>query len=267
MEIIGAGDTAFVKVKMFSNDGNHLLYDGWWQNKKFESNGMECIFYEQDYLNNLYYLKQLNSPFYSSEYYFADKREDAGGRDNMNTFHLFESNVHHYEGPFSNSRKQGKGREYDGENNNLIYDGDFSNNKYCGYGKQYYPFNGQMKYEGSFNENGQYHGEGSEYNYLGRRTYHGYYSNGKPAREGIRALGYHYGKEVRDYGELNTTEDTLYYYHIPNCNVENMNYGDPLPESYDKSTIIEEELIGTHTCPVSFKYDKAYICNDFIFSF
>ena len=58
-----------------------------------------------------------------------------------------------------------------------------------------------------------------------------------------------------------------YYYHIPNCNVENMNYGDPLPESYDKSTIIEEELIGTHTCPVSFKYDKAYICNDFIFSF
>ena len=253
MEIVGAGDDAFVKVKMFSPDGKYLLYDGWWHNKQFDSNGMECTFYEQYYLDNLYYLRHLNSPLYWDEHYFT------GRKDDHSDYSLFDSNVHRYEGPFEASKKSGKGREYDGENNTLVYEGDFVNNKHCGQGEEYYPSGGK-KYQGSFNENGQYHGKGSEFDYLGRLTYRGGYSNGKPNREGIEALGFHYGKEVRNYGELNNTEGQFFYFHIPDCNVENMNYGDSKPDSYDFKNIVEEELFGRDTYPVSLKYDKAYIC-------
>ena len=54
-----------------------------------------------------------------------------------------------FEGEFLNGQKNGKGQEYD-NNNNIIFDGEYINGERSGKGLEYYD-NGKIKYEGEYN--------------------------------------------------------------------------------------------------------------------
>ena len=54
-----------------------------------------------------------------------------------------------FEGEFLNGQKNGKGQEYD-NNNNIIFDGEYINGERNGKGLEYYD-NGKIKYEGEYN--------------------------------------------------------------------------------------------------------------------
>ena len=77
-----------------------------------------------------------------------------------------------FEGEYSNSQKNGKGKEYDIEGN-LLFEGEYSNGKRNGKGKEYYD-NGVLKFEGEY-LNGNRHGKGKEYTYDGKLLFAGEY--------------------------------------------------------------------------------------------
>ena len=70
-------------------------------------------------------------------------------------------------GKYKIGERNGKGKEYSIETNELIFEGEYLNGKRNGKGKEYYYKNGELKFEGEY-VNGERNGKGKEY-----------YSNGK----------------------------------------------------------------------------------------
>ena len=73
-----------------------------------------------------------------------------------------------YEGEFLNGQRQGKGKEYGGEE--LKYEGEYLNGKKHGKGREYNE--GKLIYEGEY-LNGKKNGKGKEYNEDGKLIFEG----------------------------------------------------------------------------------------------
>jgi len=106
---------------------------------------------------------------------------------------LFEINIEKYKkisGKYKIGEKNGKGREYILNTNNLIFEGEYLNGKKNGKGREY-NYNGKLKFEGEY-LNGERNGKGKEY-YNDKIKFEGEFLNGK--RNGK-------GKEYYDDGKL-----------------------------------------------------------------
>ena len=98
-------------------------------------------------------------------------------------------------GKYFIGKKNGKGKEYNILNDELIFEGDYIDGNRTGYGKEYYEdkFNDELKikYEGKY-LNGKRNGKGKEYYYNGQKKF-----------EGIYLLGLKYkGKGYDIYGTI-----------------------------------------------------------------
>ena len=88
-------------------------------------------------------------------------------------------NLNHYKflsGKYIIYEKDGKGKEYDGNTNNLIYEGGFLHGERNGKGKEY-NYDGQLIFEGEY-LNGKRNGKGKEYNFKNQLKFKGEYLNG-----------------------------------------------------------------------------------------
>jgi len=80
-------------------------------------------------------------------------------------------------GKYKQGEKNGKGKEYLLNTNNLIFEGEYLNGKRNGNGKEYND-DGTLLYEGEY-LNGKRNGNGKEYHYNGKIEFEGEYLNGK----------------------------------------------------------------------------------------
>ena len=122
-------------------------------------------------------------------------------------------NINHYKffsGRYIEYETNIKGKEYDGETDNLIFEGEYLNGERSGKGKEYNKYNGKLIFEGDY-INGVRNGKGKEYNVFRSKSkysnwieeeynrdidillYEGEYLDGE--RSGI-------GKEYNDRGDL-----------------------------------------------------------------
>ena len=93
-------------------------------------------------------------------------------------------------GKYFIGKKNGKGKEYNILNDELIFEGDYIDDKRTGYGKEYYEKE-KIRYEGKY-LNGKRNGKGKEY-----------YKNGSIKFEGIYLFGLKYkGKGYDKYGKI-----------------------------------------------------------------
>ena len=67
----------------------------------------------------------------------------------------------HLSGKYFIGKRNGKGKEYNRYNDELLFEGDYIDGKRNGYGKEYYE-NGKIKYEGKY-LSGKRNGYGKEY--------------------------------------------------------------------------------------------------------
>jgi len=116
----------------------------------------------------------------------------------------FGVNIQDYKissGKYKKGGKNGFGREYTLNKNNLIFEGEYLNGKRNGKGKEYY-FNGNLKFEGEYLKGKKWNGKGyninnildlkiedgngkgKDYNYYGYLEYKGEYSNGEKNGKG-----------------------------------------------------------------------------------
>lgn len=228
-------DHSAVKTVMFSADGTFPLYDGWWRNKKFHGEG---ILREALFEDNRKYLESVQSPYTAGAIQLSE-------------------NISRYSGYFNDGVKHGIGKEFDGHDQ-LVYEGGFNNGYHCGKGKEYFS-NGVLKYDGQFNKVGQYDGEGVLYDYHGQCLYNGHFSANRRFGDGNTFLSSHYNFVSRNYGDKNSSndEDCYFYCHLPNCEIERLNYGDMMEDSSVAETL---ELFENPEMPSFFKYEKGYIC-------
>ena len=75
------------------------------------------------------------------------------------------------------NQSNGKGKEFNGFNDELLYEGDYKNGERNGKGKEYYK-DGKLKFEGEY-KNGKRNGKGKEYLDNKIIKYEGEYLNGK----------------------------------------------------------------------------------------
>ena len=99
-----------------------------------------------------------------------------------------------FSGKYIIYEKEGKVKEYNLSNDNLIFEGKYINGKKNGKGKEYYPNSKDclLSFKGEY-LNGKRNGKGKEYNRNGRLKFEGEYLNGK--RNGK-------GKEYHDISGL-----------------------------------------------------------------
>ena len=100
-----------------------------------------------------------------------------------------------FSGKYFIGKRNGKGKEYNGYNDELLFEGDYIDGKRTGYGIEYYEEKYDEKiairYEGKY-LNGKRNGKGKEY-----------YNNGKIKFEGIYLFGLRYkGKGYDIYGTI-----------------------------------------------------------------
>ena len=126
-------------------------------------------------------------------------------------------------GKYFIGKKNGKGKEYNGYNNELIFEGDYIDGKRNGYGKEYYEelYFGKVakKYEGEY-LNGKRNGKGIEYYYNGQIKFEGIYLLGLK----FKGKGYDiHGKiiyELEDgkgyIKEVNSDNDIIFEGEYPN---------------------------------------------------
>ena len=98
-------------------------------------------------------------------------------------------------GKYFIGKRNGKGKEYNGYNDEIIFEGDYIDGRRTGYGIEYYEeqYNGEtaLKYEGKY-LNGKRNGKGKEY-----------YINGSIKFEGIYLFGLKYkGKGYNTKGSI-----------------------------------------------------------------
>ena len=92
---------------------------------------------------------------------------------------LFEVDIEDYQnisGKYIEGEKNGKGKEYDLETNELIFEGEYINGKRNGKVKEY--DDGKLIFEGEY-LNGKRNGKGKEYNDDGKLEFAGEYLNGE----------------------------------------------------------------------------------------
>ena len=134
-------------------------------------------------MKNMIDIKLINYKFLSKRYIILED-ENKGKEYDGQTDNLI------YEGEYLNGKRNGKGKEYD--ENKLIFEGEYLNGKRNGKGKEYYN-DGELKFEGEY-LNGERNGKGKEYDYNGELIFEGDYLNGE------RWNGK--GKEYYNNGEL-----------------------------------------------------------------
>ena len=90
--------------------------------------------------------------------------------------YLLEINQLIFEGEYLNRKRNGRGKEIslDGE---LQFEGEYLNGKRNGKGKEYYD-NEKLKFEGEYLNGKKWNGKGKEYNYNGKLKFEGEYING-----------------------------------------------------------------------------------------
>ena len=92
----------------------------------------------------------------------------------------FGVNIENYKkmsGRYKVGEKNGKGREYRQNTNNLVFEGEYLNGKRNGKGKEYYN-ESKLKFEGEY-LNGKRNGKGKEYYYNSKLKFEGEYLNGE----------------------------------------------------------------------------------------
>lgn len=155
-------------------------YEGYFKDGKFSGIGNmfsiyidpdEDIFNGNNNPNNFIetYLKTNEAEIKSLE----SKWQEENDNPIISKLTPLDSSIY-YSGNFSKGKFNGKGKQYD-SNNNLIYDGSFSDNEYNEYGKLYYN-SGKLKYEGNFS-NGKYNGKGTLYEENGKVKFSGNLEN------------------------------------------------------------------------------------------
>ena len=91
-------------------------------------------------MKNMIDIKLINYKFLSKRYIILED-ENKGKEYDGQTDNLI------YEGEYLNGKRNGKGKEYD--ENKLIFEGEYLNGKRNGKGKEYY-YNGKLKFEGEY---------------------------------------------------------------------------------------------------------------------
>ena len=92
----------------------------------------------------------------------------------------FDINIEDYKrksGIYREGEKNGKGKEYDISNNNILFEGEYINGRRNGKGKEYDQY-GDIKFEGEY-LNGKRNRKGKEYYYDGQLNFEGEYLNEK----------------------------------------------------------------------------------------
>ena len=78
--------------------------------------------------------------------------------------------------------EDGKGKEYNAYNDNLIFEGEYLNGKRHGKGKEYNDY-GKLIFEGEYLNGKKWNGKGKEYDDIGYVKFEGEYLNGKNGME------------------------------------------------------------------------------------
>ena len=138
---------------------------------------LKLILYNKQLQNN-FDINITNYKIFSGKYKIIDK--NGKGKE----FNIFNDEII-FEGEYKNKKKNGKGKEYDDEGN-LIFEGEYLNGKRHGIGKEYHK-NGNMKFHGEYKEGKFWNGK--VYNYS--ETLISEFKNGKG-----------YIEEYNTYGEL-----------------------------------------------------------------
>ena len=112
--------------------------------------GVFSFLNEKQFLNLITYNKELQNKFsydiidykkISGKYKIGDKNGKGKEYNNNNDFLLFE-------GEYINGKRNGKGKEYN-KNGIILFEGEYINGKRNGKGKEMY-HNGKLKFEGEY---------------------------------------------------------------------------------------------------------------------
>ena len=113
--------------------------------------------------NNINYGRKLNKILYNKRL--------------QKDFNINIIDIQFFSGRYKITEKDGKVKEYNNYNDNLIYEGEYLNGKRNGKGKEY-NFDGDIIiYEGEYLK-GKKHGKGKEYDYEGNLIFEGEYKEG-----------------------------------------------------------------------------------------
>ena len=82
-----------------------------------------------------------------------------------------------FEGEYINGERNGKGKEYNGYSGKLKYEGEYINGERNGKGKEYYN-DDKLKFEGEYLNGEKWNGKGKEYDWGGQLEFDGEYLNG-----------------------------------------------------------------------------------------
>ena len=133
-------------------------------------------------------LKHLKSPILKIIFSFLYKKKKLNIIIyNKKIQKKLEINIKNYE-KFSERYKigerNGKGKEYNKNNDKLEFEGEYLNGKRNGKGKEYNKNNGKLSFEGEY-LNGKINGKGKEYDYNGKLLFEGEYLNGQRHGKGV----------------------------------------------------------------------------------
>ena len=115
---------------------------------------LKLILYNKQLQNN-FDINITNYKIFSGKYKIIDK--NGKGKE----FNIFNDEII-FEGEYKNKKKNGKGKEYD-DKGNLIFEGEYLNGKRNGIGKEYNN-NGSLVFEGEYLNDKRWNGKGYDKN-------------------------------------------------------------------------------------------------------
>ena len=265
-----SGETA-IRVAEYSRDGRKVLYDGFWVQYQYCDHGK---LYEADSV------EECNMQVMEVQRRLRGDEKDKGRMDLKETKALMTrylmavgtknlayyvnddairplepTNIFMYDGMFMDGKKNGHGVETNMEGT-VVYVGEFADGRRHGRGTEYYT-NGNIMYDGGYEE-GERHGENCKfYRANGALDYVGIYEHNMPFREGLKYVSPTYCYEVKKYGDENSEEKEIWYYHdVESCHFET----DDAWNTQSYQHVGEPADLFGYDCTYCLTRNKAYIC-------
>ena len=110
-----------------------------------EKKKLELVKYNKN-LQSLFNINIINYKFLSGKIIIFKTKTEIKEYQYKDIYH---EKMLTYEGEYLNGKRNGKGKEYDAYNENILYEGEYLNDKRNGNGKEYHD-NGRLKYEGEY---------------------------------------------------------------------------------------------------------------------
>lgn len=269
-----SGETA-IRVAEYSKDGRKVLYDGFWvkykycdQGKLYEADSVEeCNLQAMEIQQRLrgdakdverMDVKEMKALLTRYLTAIGTKNLEYYVNDHDMVRPLDPTSIFMYDGMFKDGKKNGYGVETNMEGI-VVYKGEFAEGRRHGQGTEYYT-NGNIMYDGGYKD-GERHGENCRfYRANGALDYVGIYEHNMPFREGLKYVSPTYCYEVKKYGEENSEEKEIWYYHdVEDCHFET----DDAWNMQNYRHVGEPSDLFGYDCTYCLTLDKAYICRLF----